>query len=261
MLNEINIENRKYLFSRELNEIGIKNCFTTRLGGVSHGKITGLNLGFRVGDKIEDVLLNYRLVAEDFGFEFENIVTSKQEHTNNIKIVTCDDCGKGVTKTSDIEATDGLVTGEKNIPLVVFSADCYPVLLADKEKKAIAAVHSGWRGTYLNISKNAVEIMKCEFGVKPENIIAAVGPGIDRCCFETEKDVASMFDKKYVASEKDGKFYINLPEVIKESLKTAGVLEENIVFSERCTACENDIFYSYRSHKEKTGRMGAFISL
>ena len=261
MLSEINIGTRKYFVCDEINRLGIKNCFTTKLGGKSKGKVEGLNLGFRVGDDEKSVISNYRTVADDMGFDFCSIVASKQEHTNNIKIVTNSDRGKGVTQKSDIEATDGLVTGEKNLPLVVFSADCYPVLLADKEKKAVAAVHSGWKGTLLDISGCAVRIMIEEFGIKPENIIAAVGAGIAPCCFETKADVAEKFDARYIASEKDESFYINLPLMISDSLKKAGILEENIHISGKCTVCENDIFYSYRSQREKTGRLGAFISL
>ena len=261
MLSEISFEDRRYLYLRELSEIGIKNCFTTKCGGMSKGKIEGLNLGFRVFDNKDDVLSNYRLVAEDLGFEFGNMVASKQQHTDNIKIITKTDAGKGVTKTSDISDTDGLVTGEKNIPLVVFSADCFPVLLADKEKKAVAAVHSGWKGTLLDISGKTVEVMKQKFDVRPENIVAAVGAGIGACCFETKEDVASKFDKKYIDRENNGSYYIDLNRMIKDSLLKRGVLEENVFLSKRCTVCENDLFYSYRSHGDKTGRMGAIISL
>lgn len=99
------------------------------------------------------------------------------------------------------------------------------------------------------------------FGVSSEDIIAAIGPGIGACCFETENDTASRFDEKYVKSLGGGKFKVDLLRVIKDDLKNCGLKEENIFSSERCTVCENDIFYSYRSHKEKTGRMGAVICL
>lgn len=261
MLSEKSFSDRGYLVCAEMNKLGIKNCFTMKTGGVSSGNIEGLNLGFRVNDDKESVLKNYRLVANDLELDFDSIVTSKQTHSNNIRIIENEDRGKGVTKVSDIEDTDGLITGEKNLPLVVFSADCYPVLLADKEKKAVGAVHSGWRGTLSGISGKAAKVMVEELGVNPENIIAAIGPGIGRCCFETEIDVASKFEKCYVSEKGKEKFLIDLPEVIKNSLIKNGVKEENIFFADRCTVCESDKFYSYRVQKEKTGRMGAFISL
>ncbi len=261
MLNLKEFSDRRYLYSEVIESLGIKNGFTFRTGGLSKGNVRGLNLGFRVGDNPLDVTENYRLVSNDLKFNFENIVAAKQTHTDNIRIITSEDKGKGVVKESDITDTDGLITGEKDIPLVVFSADCYPVLLADKEKKAVAAVHSGWRGTLLGISKKAALMMQSEFGVLPENIIAAVGPGIGSCCFETEADVALKFEPAFVKEKGGGKYFIDLPRVIKKDLINAGLKEENIFFSERCTVCESENFYSYRKMKDKTGRMGAFISL
>lgn len=261
MLKTEKFSERQYLYCEELRKLGIKNGFTFSKGGVSRGKVEGLNLGFRVGDDESAVLENYRLVSSDLKLDFNSIVASRQTHSANIKIVESSDRGKGVTKESDIFETDGLVTGESNLPLVVFSADCYPVLLADKDKKAVAAVHSGWRGTKQEISKNAVEVMKHDFGVNPENIIAAIGPGIGKCCFEVSNDVAQEFENEYIVKKENGKFLIDLPAVVKKTLLSAGLKDENIHFSNRCTVCENHIFYSYRVHKEKTGRMGAFISL
>ena len=261
MLSEKRCDDRGYLFCEEIQNLGIHHGFTMKTGGASKGKVKGLNLGFRVGDDEKDVLKNYRLATDDLGLCFDSVVASKQTHTDNIRIVTKEDKGKGVTKISDISDTDGLVTSEKDLPLVVFSADCYGVLLADKEKKAVAAVHSGWRGTLMGISQKAVLVMKENFSVNPENIIAAIGPGIGACCFETEIDVASKFDKCYVEEKGNGKYLIDLTAVIENSLLRAGVKKENIHFSKRCTVCESDKFYSYRAHKENTGRMGAFISL
>lgn len=261
MLSEEMCCDRRYLYCVEMRKLGIKNGFTFRLGGRSSGKIEGLNFGFRVGDREENVMENYRLAAADLGLDFNSIVAARQTHSDNIRIVEAFDRGKGVTKESDIQDTDGLVTAEKNLPLAVFSADCYPVLLADKNKKAVAAVHSGWRGTLAGISSKAVSVMEEHFKVSPENIIAAVGPGIGKCCFETELDVASKFEMRFVTEKGGGKFLINLPEVIRQGLLANGLKQENIFISGRCTVCESDKFYSYRTHREKTGRMAAFISL
>lgn len=261
MLSEAAFSDRRYLYCEEMSKLGIKNGFTFRLGGVSRGKVEGFNFGFRVGDERKNVLENYRLLAQDLQLEFRSITVPKQMHTANIKTVTSKDRGRGVTVDNDIYNTDGLITCEKDLPLMVFSADCYPVLLADKEKRAVAAVHSGWRGTLSEISKKAVLIMEKEFGIKPQDIIAAVGPGIGSCCFETESDVASKFELCFVKEKGRGKYLIDLPSVIKKSLLDAGLNEQDIFLSGRCTMCESDKFYSYRVHKDKTGRMGAVISL
>ena len=143
----------------------------------------------------------------------------------------------------------------------MYSADCYGVLLADSKRKAVGAVHSGWRGTLYDIAGKAVLAMNENFNVHPEDVIAAIGPGIGKCCFEVDLDVASKFEEKYVSEKENNKFLVDLVSVIKDNLLKMGLKEENILISNRCTVCENDKFYSYRSHKDKTGRMGAFISL
>lgn len=260
-LDEIKINDRFYLVCKEMERAGIKNCFTESLGGVSNGKIKGLNLGFRVGDKKEDVTKNYRLVCEDMGFEYSKMTAARQSHTDNIKVVTSAHFGMGISRETDFFDVDGLVCGEAKTSLVVYCADCFAVLLADKKRKAVAAVHSGWRGTEKKIAAKAAKVMKNNFGVLGEDIVAAIGPGIGPCCFETEWDTASRFESKYVFEKGGGKFLINLPLAICDSLLTAGVKKENIFVSNRCTVCENDRFYSYRSHKEKAGRTAAVISL
>ena len=151
-------DDRLYLKSDVFGE-SVVHGFTSALGGVSHGHIKGLNLGFRVKDDEASVRENYRLVAADLGFELENTVLSKQTHTDNIRIVTDADRGKGITKISDIEDTDGLICNIPGISLVVFSADCTPILLYDKKTDTVAAVHSGWRGTVKEISAKCVHLI------------------------------------------------------------------------------------------------------
>jgi len=260
---ELKIENRVYLQSEVLKKYeDIEHCFTTRLGGVSHGQIEGLNFGFRVNDDYNSVLENYKLMSADLDFTFERMVLAKQTHTDNIRIVRECDCGKGITVQSDIEDTDGLVTNIKNIPLVVFSADCTPILLYDYEKRVVAAVHSGWRGTVKQIGKRAVEIMQNEFGCEAQNIIAAIGPHIRKCCFEVDFETAKNFDDKFITiSESSGKPMIDLLGVNVSMLEECGILSENISYSDECTKCRCDKFYSYRADKERTGRLCAVIEL
>ncbi len=252
-------QDRVYLKSELLD--GIVHGFTTKCGGFSHGKIEGLNLGFRCGDDAENVKRNYRAAAEDLAIPYGAIVAAKQTHSVNIRIVTEEDKGKGVSRVSDIEETDGLVTDCKNIPLVVFYADCVPILLADTKNAVVAAVHSGWRGTVGSIAQNAVKIMCEQFGSKTGDIKAVIGPSIGPCCFEVGSEVAEHFDSELVRSLDNGKFTVDLWEANRRILMQCGVLPQNIDVFEMCTVCNNDILYSYRSHGEKTGRMGAFIML
>ncbi len=257
---EDRFEDRLYLKS-SLFPGEVIHGFTSKLGGVSHGNISGLNLGFRVNDDKNSVMTNYRLVAADLGIELENAVLSKQTHTDNIRIVTDDDRGKGIVRKSDIEDTDGLVTNVAGIALVVFSADCTPILMYDKRLKVIAAVHSGWRGTVQRIAEKAVLLMQQNFGSKPCDIIAAAGPSIGPCCFEIGEDIVGEFEDKYVTPKKDGKYMVDLWAKNRDMLCGAGLKAENIDFCNICTVCESDKYYSYRTHRDKTGRQAAIIAI
>ncbi len=258
----IDIDERVYLKSEILYRVdNIKHCFTTKCGGVSSGEVLGLNLGFRCGDNPDSVIENYKIVAKDVGFPFGKITAGRQTHSANIRIITTEDAGKGVSKSSEMQDVDGLVTNVANLPLVVFYADCVPILLADDEMGVVAAVHSGWRGTVSEIAGKAVEIMKNKFSSSPQNIKAAIGPSIGKCCFETGLEVASQFDKKLVLENNNGKFFVDLWQANKMILQKSGVKEENIDVLEICTVCNSDMLYSYRAHKDATGRMGAFIML
>lgn len=252
---------RIYFKSDLFEEIeNITHCFTSKCGGESRGNIEGLNLGFRCGDNLEFVSANYVLVAADMGFPFERITAGRQTHSSNIRIITEEDAGKGVSRESEFQDVDGMITNIKNLPLVVYYADCVPVLLVDSDVGVVAAVHSGWRGTVAGITRNAVEIMVSRFGADPANIKAAIGPSIGPCCFETGEEVALQFDGKFVAKH-DDKFKVDLWKANMDILESCGIKRENIDVLKICTICNSDMLYSYRVHKDSTGRMGAFIMI
>ena len=255
-------DDRVYLKSDALDfDSKVCHAFTTKLGGVSRGKIEGFNLGFRVNDDEESVRENYRLLASDLRVDLNRIVLSKQSHTDNIRIVTEEDAGKGLTKLSDIEDTDALITNIRNIALVIFSADCVPILMYDPKKEVVAAVHAGWRGSVSGIAPKCAELMKSRFGSTAEDIRVAIGPSIGKCCFEFGEEAVTYFDEKYYKKEQSGKFKVDLWEYNKDLLINLGVKPENIDISGICTMCESERFYSYRAHREKTGRLGAVIML
>lgn len=253
---EQKFDDRMYLKSDIIDTV---HGFTSKLGGVSRGKISGFNFGFRVGDDENSVRENYRLLSRDLGFSLDRCVLSKQTHTSNIRIVTEEDCGKGVVRASDIEDTDGLVTNIPNIPLVVFAADCVPILLYDKVKKVAAAVHSGWRGSVAGIAPKCVELMTAHFGCNPKDIAAAIGPSIGQCCFEFGSEAVIYFDKRYYTPKDNDKYNVDLWSYNRDLLTDAGLVRENIDVSGVCTICHSDRFYSYRTHKESTGRQAAVI--
>lgn len=258
---EEKIQDRLYVKSEKLDKIcGIRHGFTSACGGFGE-KIKGFNLGFRTGELWENIMQNYQAAAADLGLTIENTVSARQSHTDNVRVVQESDRGEGLLKDCKIYDTDALVTNLKNTPLLVFSADCIPVLFADKDGRAIGAAHCGWRGTRLKIAAKAVRVMCEEFNILPKNIIAAIGPGIGRCCFETGADVAEQFDEKFVFAAENGKYFVDLKAANASALESAGVLKENIFVSDICTKCRCGEFYSYRAQKEKTGRQGAFIEI
>ena len=258
---EFNIDNRMYVKSDIFDDSRITHGFTSKLGGVSHGKISGLNLGFRVGDDKKSVLENYKLVSKDLSLDLNRAVLSKQTHTDNIRIVTESDMGKGIMRDSDIEDTDGLITNIQNIPLVIFAADCTPILLYDKANSVIAAVHSGWRGSVKGIAPKCIKLMKEVFGSNPKDIVAAIGPCIGPCCFEFGPEAIHIFPSDYRKQNPDGKYMIDLWAYNRDKMIEAGLSAENIDISRICTACNADRFYSYRTHKDKTGRLAGIIML
>ena len=261
-MQKVEFDDRMYFKSKLLEEIpGLVHCFTSKNGGESKGKISGLNLGFRVGDDCDAVAANYLLVAKDLGFPEKRMTAAKQTHSTDIVVVTNENSGCGVSRLSETFEADGLVTNLSNTPIGVFYADCVPILLADKSTGVIAAVHSGWRGTVGRISENAIKVMREKFGASPSNIFAVIGPSIGPCCFETGAEVATEFDETLCQKLPDGKFKVDLWEANRRILLGCGILPENIDVFGLCTVCRNDILYSYRTHKDKTGRMGAFIMI
>lgn len=257
-----NIEDRVYLKSEILSKIDTaEHFFTTKTGGYSNGKITGLNLGFRVGDNPDSVKRNYIQISQDFGIPFKKITAAKQVHSADIRIVTETECGYGVNHLDKTFEADGLITNCKNIPIMVFYADCVPILLIDETVGVIAAIHSGWRGTVAKIARTAVLLMNEKFGAQPQNIKAAIGPSIGKCCFETGEEVASNFEDAFVSCLPEGKFKVDLWGANKQMLLETGLSSNNIEILQMCTMCHHELLYSYRAHGGATGRMGALIML
>jgi YfiH family protein len=176
------------------------------------------------------------------------------------------DKGKGLTRESDIKGVDGLLTNQKGVTLVTFFADCTPVMLYEPGIKAIASIHSGWRGTLKNIAAEAAGAMAKLPGFDPGRLIAAIGPSIRNCCFEVGDDVYSLFKEKYPDEDlygrgTDGKWHVDLQAIIRNAVIQCGLREENIHDSGICTKCRKDLFFSYRGDCGKTGSHAAFMCL
>ena len=238
------------------------HCFTTRLGGVSRGSLSSLNIGIHRGDLWENVLKNYEILGNALGFDSKNLVLSHQTHTDIVLRVGKEQAGAGLF-APELPECDGLITNEPGIALAVFTADCTPILLHDPVTGAVGAVHAGWRGTAASIAARAVEAMAREFGCRPENIRAAIGPNIGACCFQTDADVPDAMleafgeEAKAFITSKAEKYYVNLKEINALVLRRAGV--RHIDISTECTVCQCHRFWSHRVTKGDRGSQGAII--
>ncbi|QXM07466.1 peptidoglycan editing factor PgeF [Crassaminicella indica] len=245
----------------------VKNCFTSRIGGVSKGQYETLNLGLKTDDLRENIIENFRLLCEGLEISINHLVFSDQIHGDNIKIVRKEDRGKGIIKDSDIIGVDALITNEKKIALVTVYADCVPIFLLDPVNKVIALAHAGWRGTVLKIGQKVIKKMVEEFKTNPQDCLAAIGPSIGKCCYEVDEGVIDEFNKnftnldKFVFFKGNSKYMLDLWQANKITLEEIGVLERNITISNMCTMCNQEVLFSYRGDKGVTGRMAAIMEL
>lgn len=242
--------------------ISVPHCFTTRFGGVSEGYLSSLNLGIHRGDDPRNVVKNYEILGEAIGFDIHDLVFTRQTHTDIVRVVDAQNRGEGLLREVEPEC-DALVTNTPGLVLAAFTADCTPILLHDSVTGAVGAVHAGWRGTVADIAGNAVRAMVREFGSRPEDIRAAIGPNIGVCCFETHADVPNAV-RALLGEEAEAfivpageKFRVDLKGVNAALLRRAGV--RNIEISTDCTACRPDRFWSHRRVGNDRGSMAAVI--
>lgn len=247
----------------------VKHGFSTRLGGVSEGCYSSLNLSFTRGDKEESVRENFRRIGEAMGIKCENMVFTQQTHTANVRVVTEADRGMGITRERSYTDVDGLVTNVPGLCLVTFFADCVPLYFVDPVKKAVGLSHSGWRGTVSKIGKVTVELMREQYGSNPSDILAAVGPSICQECYEVSEDVVEQFKLHYKEEfweelfyrKENGRYQLNLWRANELVFLEAGIKQEHIAVTNLCTHCNSEILYSHRAAGDKRGNLCAFLAL
>lgn len=241
--------------------IAVPHAFTTRRGGVSTGVLESLNLGMNRGDDPQNVAKNYAILASAIGFDPQNAVLTHQVHGAAVRAVTAADC-MGLDHRA-YPACDALVTDTADLALVIFTADCTPILFHDPVTGAVGAAHAGWRGTAADIAGETVAAMVHHFGCKPENICAAIGPNIGVCHFETDGDVPQAMQTQFGAritpfmQKRGEKFYVDLKQINAFALRRAGV--RNIEISCCCTCCDSEHFWSHRFTAGVRGSQGAVI--
>jgi YfiH family protein len=268
--------------------------FSTRLGGKTTVYRPGafdLNLGFTDSDDRSVVAANRRLfvTAATEGKDILGLVTLRQIHSSLIHRVSAKDVrDPGVPA---VLKGDGLMTGEPGVLVGIQTADCIPVLVADRKQKAVAAFHAGWRGTLARIVENGVGRMRLEFGSKPEHLIASIGPGIGQCCYSVGDEVREQFEsqfnyaselfrevydsdpvrEKYPMlfltarapghSELNPAMHLDLAEANRRQLLAAGLKKSGIFLTGQCTGCRTDRYFSHRVERGFTGRLMSVIGI
>ena len=245
--------------------ISAPHAFTTRFGGVSAGIYASLNLGENRGDDPDCVRENYRRLKAALGID--ELVFSRQVHGTDVRRVTAADAREPFDPLP-YEA-DGLVTDEPGLSLIIFVADCIPILFHDPIRGAVGAAHAGWRGTVADIAGITVRRMVSEFGSDPKHIRTAIGPGIAACCFETGPEVPeavlnALGDEGtafITPSRNPGKSMVDLKGVNRALLLRSGILPEHIAVSPACTMCHPDKYWSHRHTHGERGVQAAIITL
>lgn len=246
---------------------GVSHGFSTRLGGVSEGTFASMNLSFTRGDDAVAVRENFDRFCAAIGVKTDNVVISAQTHTANVKMVTAADRGRGVTREKEYTDVDGLITADPDVVLCTQYADCVPLFFVDPVKKVVATSHAGWRGTAAGIAAVTVDKMVAEYGCRPKDILAAIGPSIGLCCFEVDSPVydafcqVEVFDDTCYTDNGGGKYHIDLWQVNRRWLLKAGVPAENVTVTDLCTRCHPDLFWSHRKTGDARGSLAAFIAL
>lgn len=241
----------------------VTHGFTTRMGGVSEGYCSTMNISTTRGDAPEAVEENRKRLARALGVKVEDFTYTHQTHTTNVAVVREEDRGKRFMET------DGMVTNVPGICLVTFYADCVPLYFVDPVHKAIGLSHSGWRGTVGRMGQVTLEKMKEVYGTRPEDIYAAIGPSICQDCYEVSGDVIEEFQKSFKKSvcpqlfykKENGKYQLNLWRANQLVLTEAGVAEQKIAVTNLCTHCNPEILFSHRSTGAKRGNLSALLAI
>lgn len=226
----------------------------TRNGGVSKNSYCSLNVSFGVGDKPENIRKNRRLLKKILGLDY--LVSAKQTHGDRIFTI------RKTSENKEVNDYDALVTNQPGVGLMIQQADCQAVLLHDPDRKVVAAVHVGWRGSVANIIGKTIKLMQTGFGTLPKNLRAVVSPSLGPCCAEFtnyQRELPSPFHRFQTTAH-----HFNFWEISRHQLLDAGVVEEHLGLTGLCTMCNPD-FFSYRrsakNGKSSTGRNGSIIAL
>jgi polyphenol oxidase len=253
----------EYLEAAELSALDfVIHAFCTRRGGVSGGPYSSLNVGFRVGDREEDVRRNLALVGEAFAIPAVRLVLMGQVHGDRICVIN------GAAPPPEyIPQCDGLITDRPGEALAIKTADCAPLFFVDRVRRVIGVAHAGWRGTALGMASKMVGVFVERFSSRVEELLIAVGPAIGPCCYQVDAPVHAAFsgrsgaDRFFRPCRKKDRWRLDLASANRLELVERGVPAGNIFSAGYCTACRSDLFFSHRAGLGCTGRQINFLML
>ena len=261
----------KYFECRGLDDTNlVVHAFTTRLGGVSNSPFNFLNMSYNVNDNNSSVTENRKIILTTLGIDYQDIVAAQQVHKDNISIIEKKEKSKGALQYYDgITESDALITDISGIPLLMCYADCVPIFILDPIKKVIALIHSGRRGTEMELTLKTLFKMQKIFETNPHSCLAAIFPSIGPCCYSIKEqhEIDSYwanedkFNGEEISKQNKSERRLNLRKANYWQLIKAGLQEKNIFVNEICTADHPELFFSYRRDKGNTGRMAAIFML
>ena len=241
-----------YITFRVFDNIDKLRCgFSTRHGGVSAGSFSSLNLGNFLNDDPQNIKTNRKRLYEQIGVREAQMALPDQVHS--ARVVLTDSSGV-------FPETDGLITHKNGLFLGVQTADCFPVFFAVPKHKTVALIHAGWRGVVGGILEKTLSCLTGDLSVATTDIYCAIGPGLQKECFEVHADVFEKFEKKYHLTHPDkAKRFVDVSTYIFDQLLAAGIPEVQIERNTDCTHCMNNHYFSYRRDGIKSGRMMGLI--
>ena len=251
-----------YLYLPGFGKDKVRAVFTTRLGGVSKGSYSSLNLGYHTGDDPDAVTTNRRFVTDALNIEEDRLITLNQIHSDRLVVLDREE-DLQLKKGSN---GDALITHLSNVAISILCADCQAIYLYDPCNCVIAVAHAGWRGAVAKIAASCLQEMSKVYGSKPADCYAALSPAAGACCYEVGEDVYRAIKDAFPETFRDlleekgnGRWFFNISQSNCTVLQDAGVLRENISISNFCTICRQDLFFSYRGSQGETGRMAAIL--
>ena len=254
------MKNNRSFADKQILEYGIlkpySNIFafsTTRHEGCGEGAYATFNCTHYCGDNPEHVKANLEILATSMPTRPYAFIIPRQTHTTNVRVI------EDVFSQEELQDVDAVVTNLKNVCLCVSTADCVPVLLYDKEKQVVAAIHAGWRGTVGRIVEKTLEVMKSHYGAEGKDVIACIGPSISLESFEVGDEVYAAFEEAGFdmtrIARKYKKWHLDLWEANRLQLLAYGILPENIEVAGVCTYLRHEDFFSARRLGIKSGRI------